>query len=184
RSSQVILLDLARPRRRLRQVKDGNMYTAAISPDGRWAATGTWNGYWCKVRDARTGRCLQEFPARNARTAFSPDSRWLVIGHLEKYEFHRLDGDRWGREPIRSVPRDKGASSAGLIAFTRDARMAALTHSVRSIRFLDTQAWREVATIAAPDSEEMTWLCLTPPGPPLPAPPTHWAIPLPHLRPN
>jgi WD40 repeat protein/Flp pilus assembly protein TadD len=156
RSSEVLLLDLTRPRRRPRLVREGGLYTAAISPDGRWAATGTWNGYACKVWEARTGRRLQDLPARNARPAFSPDGRWLVIGTFEKYEFHQLDRDRW--RSIRSVPRTKGAAAAGLVAFTRDARMVALADSVRSVRLLDTQEWQELATISTPDSEELTWL--------------------------
>jgi serine/threonine protein kinase/WD40 repeat protein/Flp pilus assembly protein TadD len=160
-AGELIFVDLARTRRRPRLV-GGGLWSTAISPDGRWVVAGTWNGYACQVWDARTGRCLQDLPARNARTAFSPDDRWLVVATFEKYEFHRLDGDRW--RSIRSLPRTKGASSPGLVAFTRDARMVALTDSVRSIRLLDTQQWREFATISAHDSEELTWLGFSPDG--------------------
>src|SRR5207247_3669386 len=97
------------------------------SPDGRWVATGTWNGYACKVWDAQTGRCLQELPARIAQPAFSPDNRWLVLGTFQEYAFHQLEGDRW--ECRRRLPRGKGTSRAGLVAFTQDAQMVAVAYS-------------------------------------------------------
>src|SRR5262249_5311504 len=52
-SGEAIFLDLARPRRRPRSVRENAQWYAAISPDGRWVATGTWNGYACKVWDAQ-----------------------------------------------------------------------------------------------------------------------------------
>jgi serine/threonine protein kinase/WD40 repeat protein/Flp pilus assembly protein TadD len=161
-SGEAIFLNLATPRRRPRSVRENALSYAAISPDGRWVATGTWNGYACKVWDAQTGRCLQELPARIARPAFSPDNRWLVIGTFLEYSFHQLEGSRW--QCRRRLPRDKGASSAGLVAFTRDAQMVAVAYSSRSIRLFDTAQWRELAAVSAPDSEELYWLCFSPDG--------------------
>jgi serine/threonine protein kinase/WD40 repeat protein/Flp pilus assembly protein TadD len=161
-SGEAIFLDLAKPRRRLRSVRVNALWNAVISPDGRWIATGTWNGYACKVWDAQTGRCLQDLPARIARPAFSPDNRWLVLGTFQEYAFHQLEGDRW--ECRRRLARDKGAARAGLAAFTRDARMVAVAYSARSIQLLDTAEWRERATISAPDSEVLSWLCFSPDG--------------------
>jgi tetratricopeptide (TPR) repeat protein len=138
------------------------MLDPAISPDGRWLASGTWNGYTCKVWDVQTGGCLQDLPARNARTAFSPDNRWLVIGDIQQYAIHQLHEGRW--QCSRRLPRDKGAASAGLVAFPRDARMVALAFSSRAIQLLDTDQWRELASFSAPDSEELTCVCFSPDG--------------------
>ena len=160
-SSGAILFDLARPHRRPRFLRAAG-FGAAISPDGRWVATGIWNGSACKVWDAQTGRHLQDLPAQNARTAFSPDNRWLVIETTQEYAFHQLEEDQW--QCRQRLPRDNGAWSAGLVAFTRDAQMVALAYSSRRIQLLDTHPWRELATVAAPDSEELTALCFTPDG--------------------
>src|SRR5262249_7752742 len=62
-SGEALFLDLVKPRRRPRSVKENALWCAAISPDGRWIATGTWNGYACKVWDAQTGRRVQDLPA-------------------------------------------------------------------------------------------------------------------------
>jgi serine/threonine protein kinase/WD40 repeat protein/Tfp pilus assembly protein PilF len=161
-TGKAIFLDLARRRRRLHCITEPSLWHAAISPDGRWVATGTWNGYSCKVRDARTGRCLQDLPARNALPAFSPDNRWLVIGAFQDYSFYQLDGDRW--RCSRRLQRDTAAASAGLVAFTPDAQLVALAHSSRSIQLLQTQHWQQLATISTPDSEELTCLRFSPDG--------------------
>jgi WD40 repeat protein/Flp pilus assembly protein TadD len=157
--SGAIVFDLASPHRRPRVLR-ATALGAAISPDGRWVATGIWNGAACKVWNAQTGRHVQDLPARNARTAFSPDHRWLVIETTQDYAFHRLEEGRW--QCHQRLRRDNGAWSAGPVAFTRDARMVALAYSSRSIRLLDTHYWREVATVSAPDSEELTSLCFSP----------------------
>src|SRR5262249_42222716 len=119
-SGEVIFLDLARPGRRRRTLRENALYRPAISPDGRWVVTGTWNGYACKVWDAQTGRHVQDLPARNAQATFSPDQRWLVIGTSQEYAFHQLEAGRW--QCRRRQPRDTGVPWAGLVAFTRDAR--------------------------------------------------------------
>jgi WD40 repeat protein/Flp pilus assembly protein TadD len=161
-SGEVILLDLARPQRRSRLLQDAGLWCPAISPDGRWLATGTWNGYACKVWDAQTGGCLQDFPARIARPTFSPDHRWLVIGSLEEYAFHQLEEGRW--QCRWRLQRDKGASSPGLIASTQDAQMVAVADSSCGIKLLDTNRRREFASLLAPDSAELTALCFGPDG--------------------
>jgi WD40 repeat protein/tetratricopeptide (TPR) repeat protein/tRNA A-37 threonylcarbamoyl transferase component Bud32 len=157
-----ILLDLSKPHRRPPGVRDESLCYATISPDGRWTATGTWNGYTCRVWDARTGFRVLEYPARSARPAFSPDSRWLVIGTSREHALHQLEGGRW--RYCRSLPREQGRSTLGLSAFARDAQTVALTYSSRSIQFLDTRRWRELATVSAPDSEELTALSFSPDG--------------------
>jgi WD40 repeat protein/Flp pilus assembly protein TadD len=159
-SGEAIFLDLAKPRRQPRSVREHALWCAAISPDGRWITTGNWNGYACKVWDAQTGRFLQDLPARNALPAFSPDNRWLVIGTQREYAFHQFESDRW--QCRRREARDKATTRAGLVAFTRDSQMVALTWSARSIRLLDTREWLELATIAATDSDDLTYLCFSP----------------------
>jgi serine/threonine protein kinase/WD40 repeat protein/Flp pilus assembly protein TadD len=161
-SGEAIFLDLAKPWRQPRSVRENGLWCAAVSPDGRWIVTGTWNGFACKVWEAHTSRCLQDLPARQAMPAFSPDNRWLVNGAFQEYAFHEFDGSRW--QCRRQQPREKGTAFAGLVAFTADARVVALTYSGRSIQLLDTRDWRELAIISAPDAVELNWLCFSPDG--------------------
>src|SRR5262245_8161027 len=43
----------------------------------------------------------------------------------------------------------------GLIAFTRDSRMMAITPSARSLQLIDTMAGRPLASLTAPDPREI-----------------------------
>jgi tetratricopeptide (TPR) repeat protein/WD40 repeat protein len=132
----------------------------AISPDAEWLATTTENAYEAKLWDARTGKWIRDFPGvRTARVAFSPDNRWLVFATAQEYYFHRVGS--W--QPGRRVGRDYAGYVPGFLAFTRDGRMAALTHTPRLIRLLDP-AGDELATLAAPVPEALTSLSITPDG--------------------
>src|SRR5262249_53742718 len=51
----------------------------ALSPDGRWAAAGSWSNAprkLVRVLDAWSGEVVQEIP--DERAAFSADGRWLA----------------------------------------------------------------------------------------------------------
>src|SRR5262249_37602469 len=64
-----------RPQRDVRRV--------AVSPDGRWWATGSWHGddSGVFIWDAATGERVAIVPAPDKTTvAFSPDGRWLATG--------------------------------------------------------------------------------------------------------
>src|SRR5262249_19065108 len=54
----------------------------AVSPDGRWAATGShWpprEGVGVKVWDARSGQHVANLPLLRGFVRFSPDSKWLL----------------------------------------------------------------------------------------------------------
>src|SRR5262249_7523799 len=88
RGRQVALTDWERNRALLFDVDSPDKATTlpcpgarsvALSPDGRWAALGTWGNDRLVVYDLRTGRRAWQFNTGSgpAHAAFSPDGRWL-----------------------------------------------------------------------------------------------------------
>jgi WD40 repeat protein len=65
----------------------------AVSPDGRWVATGSWTtSPGVKVWEAATGRLVKELPFRDCRqVAFSPDGRWLGTSDGPHFRPYRTD---------------------------------------------------------------------------------------------
>lgn len=89
----------------------------ALSPDDRWAATATWNGYGVRVWDVQSGSLERELisEARTTHAQFSPDGRWLVTSSESDFRFwqvgswelcRRIDAPENGRSLVfdRSGP--------------------------------------------------------------------------------
>jgi WD40 repeat protein len=133
----------------------------ATSPDGRWVASGTLNGYGVKIWDTRTGSCEQELlpESRFARVAFSPDGRWLMTGTPEGYDLWEVDTWR----PARHIPLEAEGGDL-CIAFARDVRVLALLTGRGAVRLIDPDGGREYATLQAPTLDNVSWLRFSPDG--------------------
>src|SRR5262245_48296439 len=111
---------------------------AALSPDGRWLATGNWEGRGVKVWDAHTGALDSDLDVGGpeewaAWPAFSPDSKTLVTGTFG--EFCVWEVGSWRKN--FSFSRDKAGTSTGGIVFSPDGKMLALLHSMTGVRLVD-----------------------------------------------
>jgi WD40 repeat protein len=102
------------------------VYPVAFSPDGRWIASGDWDGAVC-LWDATTGEPCTTLPHPGiVRTlAFGPDGRWLVTA---------CDGDDrlriWdvATRRVRKEVRGPGSSVRVLAVSPDGARVAASTY--------------------------------------------------------
>jgi WD40 repeat protein len=132
----------------------------ALSPNGQWAATGTWRGngtcIWDLHSDQQVGKAL---PGGDACVAFSPDGRWLVNGTENEYCFWEVGTWRPGLRIARTGP-----VPVGPLAFTTDGKMLAIAHARREVRLIETATRRELATLIAPEPLELRWLCFRPDG--------------------
>jgi tetratricopeptide (TPR) repeat protein len=115
----------------------------AVSPDGRWVATGNYKGSGAHVWDSQTGGHQREFPAGGTvRVTFSPDSQWLVIGEDAESRFYRVDS--WQPRPPAEMPPDVGKC----VAFDRDGRvMVVCFPSNGLVRLVEAATGRELATL-------------------------------------
>jgi WD40 repeat protein len=157
---QGVLLDLGGPAPRSWVLPHHAAGLAAVSPDGKRAATSTWHGTGLKVWDARTGVLERDLPAPGKTFAsFSPGGERLAAGGPS--EIVLWDTRTWKAE--RRIPREN-TGKPGYAAFSPDGRVLAIAHSSSLIKLLDVGSGRELATLESPDPQLICWLSFSPGG--------------------
>src|SRR5262249_36860536 len=132
---------------------------AEVSPDGRWVATSTYHDYGTKVWDARTGRLVRDLRGGGAWIGFSPDGQWLLVGELAEYVFWRVGPWESGLRIRRGAPVNLGYG-----AFVRDGSCLAIVPSQYEVRLVDPVTGQELATLVAPEPQEVFALKFSPDG--------------------
>jgi serine/threonine protein kinase/WD40 repeat protein len=135
---------------------------AAVSPNGRWSATGShhiWSVSGAKVWDSQTGKCIKELPVGSlCNVIWSPDGRWLLTSGGQ--EFRLWEAGTWrevknfgSRPPVF----DRGA-------FTEDGRLLVLPDHEGTIRLFCLPDGKEIGRFFTPESEGLTPELFTPDG--------------------
>jgi serine/threonine protein kinase/WD40 repeat protein/tetratricopeptide (TPR) repeat protein len=130
--------------------------SCAVSPDGRWVATGSHgntDGVAAKVWEAATGRPVKGFSvSRFCSVAFSPDGRWLLTtgGGCRLWEV-----GSWNEGP-----KVGGASGC----FSPDGHLLAVEDSAGAIRLVHPADGTELARLEAPEQTRLVPCCFTPDG--------------------
>jgi WD40 repeat protein len=119
-----------------------NLTEITLSPDGRWAAAGSWIGAGGRVWDTTDGHPVKDFPPdrpglRAPYAAFSPagpdgNARWLVVSWQNVYRFYRVG--TW--EQGRVLSHEQLAPWAPM-AFSRDGQLLAITDAEGVVRLKD-----------------------------------------------
>ncbi|HKX62506.1 MAG TPA: WD40 repeat domain-containing serine/threonine protein kinase, partial [Verrucomicrobiae bacterium] len=130
----------------------------AISPDSRWIVTTTHNGMGAALWniEGQFNRLL--LTNENSIAAFSTDGRTLVTTSSRDYCL--WDTSTW--QVRRRVPLDLGSAVAGVIAFSPDGRLLAVAANRREIKLLHPQTGDELATLTAPDPQNLARLVFSP----------------------
>jgi WD40 repeat protein/Tfp pilus assembly protein PilF len=166
RNGTAFLLNPDRPGERLVLGSFPELATIAISPDGQWAAVGA-----CDDREdhadgqVRIWHLPDRTPVRKllgySHAAFSPDGQWLVTGGNENYRFWRIS--TW--DPGLLLPRSQDFRVGfAPLAFSPDGRMLALQCTTEHLQLVDPATGRETASLSAPGSRRITWVCFSPDG--------------------
>jgi WD40 repeat protein/tRNA A-37 threonylcarbamoyl transferase component Bud32 len=134
----------------------------AVSPDGKWIATGSFSPAPerltnARVWDAATGKPVKIFPvAEGVWVWFSPLGRWLAT-------VSRTDGDcrLWRTGSWEAGPRFPGAIE---VAFSPDERMLALGGRPGKIQLCETESGREIAILPVAAGARATPRCFSADG--------------------
>jgi signal transduction histidine kinase len=129
----------------------------ALSANGRWAATGTWQGTGVRVWDMLSRQSVRELPvSTSAIVAFSPDNKFLAAGssHYQVWEC-----GSW-----RELYSHPSFGSGLPLAFSPDGRMLAVLKNPHAVELLEAPTGRELVTLEAPTSIPIWWLRFSPDG--------------------
>jgi serine/threonine protein kinase/WD40 repeat protein len=155
-----VLLDPVQPSNRITfGPTDPNLWTLAITPDARWLATGTWTGNRTMIWEAGTGKVANELPGGGRHVTFSGDGRWLLVNN----------GGVGGPSSLWSVgdwklrQRWSGGVTRTGAAFSPDGRLLALA-TVSSVRLVDPESGKEIATLSDRDPVHPNAFCFSPDG--------------------
>ncbi len=153
-----IVLDLATRTAKFLAEDHPALDSIALSPDGRWVATGTWGGKDVKVWDARSGKVAEVLSTDGAaRAAFSPDGRWLAVSTGRQHGFY--DTDRW--QLHRLLGRDTPVAVPGPLAFSAGGRALAIASAPDQPKLMDPETAEEIATLEPPEPYNLSWLCFS-----------------------
>ncbi len=115
----------------------------AVSPDGRWIATGSHectDGFGVKIWDAATGVLIKALQTPAGSVQFSPDGRWL----------HTTSG---GKGILWEVGSWQEAKTIGgnTAQFSPDGRLLAVEADGGAVRLVEADSGRELVRLEGPD---------------------------------
>jgi WD40 repeat protein len=149
---------LHRPHRRVILEPREDVRSCAVSPDGRWVATGHHDnrqGIGATVWDAQSGRAVKDFPVGGlCQVGFSLDGRWLLS---TGGGFRLWKVGSWEEGPSLAQPNSG-------FAFTPDSRVLALAGGFSQLRLVEVDSGAEIARLTVPEQTRVGPLCFSPDG--------------------
>jgi serine/threonine protein kinase/WD40 repeat protein len=126
----------------------------AVSPDGRWTATGTQEGLQVKIWESQTGRLVKELPlGATSRVAFSPDGQWLATDCAGR----RL----WRTETWEEKPLPPGEAQYRP-TFSPDGGLMATETFQGVVVLSEVATGREIARLEDPNQDRVQWSAFLP----------------------
>ncbi len=132
----------------------GPRRAATVSPDGRFIATSAWKGGGTHVWDTQLGQHITTLGDDGGLAWFSPNGRRLAVGASTEFLFY--DTRTW--QCATRLKRDVVSALSGILAFSADGACIALTHGVRQVQLLTSDAKTVRANLNAPHPERITAL--------------------------
>jgi tetratricopeptide (TPR) repeat protein len=128
-----------------------------VSPDGRWAATGSHNlheGSGAKVWDAASGQHVADLPVGDECSVdFSPSGKWLLTsgGGCRLWEV-----GTWREGANLGASADNTAHT-----FTADEKVLALADQPGVVRLVSPDSGKELARLTIPEADHLLPHCFT-----------------------
>jgi WD40 repeat protein len=154
----IAIYEVRHPENRFALVSHPRTSFPAISPDGRWVASGTWKGSGVRVWGFESRQVVRDLPSpASVRVAFSPDSRWLVMSG-SSYDCWEVGS--WKR--TYTIPRTGQETVLGSMAFSPDNRTLAVTSDHNVIQLVVPETGEFLARLEAPRAANLYSLRFSP----------------------
>jgi WD40 repeat protein len=145
------ILHAEHPEAPLHLAAGADLWNLAVSPDGRWLATGQQLVGPIQLWDATTGQFQRTLDEDAALPRFSPDGNWLAVG-----------GKR-GRL-IQVGTWQDGIALGNAARFSPDGKLLAVWTDTAALRLVEAASGRELARLEDPDFEIADEILFTPDG--------------------
>ena len=137
------------------------MRFVAENHDGSLLASGAWLSPGVVVWDGRTGEAIKSFPNPDTTSvSFSPNGHYLVAATEQRYIFWQVGS--WTQ--VLSIPQPAENDFVPMMAFSRDGRLFAGTHSRTIVRLHDAATGEVLADLEPPDPHTVTGLAFNQDG--------------------
>jgi serine/threonine protein kinase/WD40 repeat protein len=157
----VVALDLSRGEKRVLGTHDAADHLS-LSPDGRWAASGTYNrGLGIVVWDLEAASLVRrEETSAGARAHFSPDGRWLAIAAPGGFRVETA-GDWITRY---SIAREADTGLPAPLCWSPDGALIALEIAHADVLLVDASGGAAIAKLRSAQPRAALALDFTPGG--------------------
>jgi serine/threonine protein kinase/WD40 repeat protein len=165
RKDHAHVIDLTAPEREVHLRGLPPDWTITLSPDGLWAAAGSWGSAQSEeawvwdLRDWKTGveaKPARRLPARRAEVKFDPTGRHLATGTPGDCTLWRAAD--W--QPVWRIERPRGLTFPAKIAFDREGKIAAVSYNDSRIWLLEAGTGRKLHELEAAEPVMLTELAL------------------------
>lgn len=124
----------------------------AISPDGRWVATGfSFVANEPLVWDGRTGELAARLKADTSVVTFSSDGRWLGLAGMDRYSVWSVG--QW--KLVKSFARDEATLTHGALAFAPEASLLATARTRQSVQLREADSDEPFADLIPPTPQSI-----------------------------
>jgi WD40 repeat protein len=146
------VFDWQKPAEAVGFAPNANLAHATLSPDRQWIVTTTHNGLGTALWDAQGRFARLLITNDNCVAAFGMDGQSLVTTSSRDYCF--WDTTTW--QVRRRVKLELAGAVGGPMAFSANGRLLAVAANRRDITLMHPQTGEELATLTAPDPQNLS----------------------------